>query len=101
MVVIYFTVGKDQNIGTVSVCTVSLNEESVYCLFQTCVLIIYDRNRSYLKSLYLHITNFHEIGIGKDWIVNTENFTVLWFFLQKVSTSSDIYRCGSNHFLTN
>ena len=101
MVVIYFTVGKDQDICTISVCTVSLNKESVYCLFQTCVLIIYDRNRSYLKSLYLHITDLHEIGIGKDRIVDAENFTVLRLLFEKVSGRSDIYRCRSNHFLTN
>ena len=58
MVIIHASVGKDQDIGSVSVCTVCLNKETVYGFLKTGILIINNRNGFYLKSVYFILRIF-------------------------------------------
>ena len=57
MVFVHAPVRKNNNIHTVAVCTVHLYIKMVNCAFQTCVLIINNRNNLYLKTLPLHVFN--------------------------------------------
>ena len=81
MVIIHASVGKDQDIGSVSVCTVRLNKETIYGFLKTGILIINNRNGFYLKSVYFHIADFHQVCVGQNRIVDPKYFTVLRLFL--------------------
>ena len=55
MVLIHATVGKNDDVDTLTVCTVNLYIQTVNGTFQTGILIINDWNDFYLKALTLHV----------------------------------------------
>ena len=55
MVLINITVRKDNDIGTVFMCTVYFQEQTVNGLFKGSVLIISDGNHFYLKARFFHV----------------------------------------------
>ena len=55
MVFIHATVCQDQNVGSVTVCTVHLYEQTIDGLFQTGILIIGNRNLCYLEAFHFHM----------------------------------------------
>ena len=54
MVLIHATVGKNDDVDTLTVCTVNLYIQTVNGTFQAGILIINDWNDFYLKALTLH-----------------------------------------------
>ena len=70
MVLIHTTVGKNQNIGSVTVCLVDLHKETVDGTFQLGALIIKNRHNCNLEAFVLHLFDFQHICVGQDRIVN-------------------------------
>ena len=70
MIFVHATVGKDQNICTVSVCTIGFHKQTLNGFFQTCTLVVGRWNDFYLKAIYFHVFNFHQVCVGQDWIVD-------------------------------
>ncbi len=76
MVFIHASVGQDDDVDTVTECSVHFHEQSVDCLLQTCIFIVGDRNGFYFKAFLLHALDLHQIGIGQDRIVDLQHITV-------------------------
>ena len=99
VILIYTTVRKDQNIGALMDRTVYLDEQIIYRLFQTGILIIDRRDLRNLEAILFHILDLQKIRFCKNRIIHLKHLTVFLFFLQKVAVFSNIYRCGGYHFL--
>ncbi len=96
---IHSSVGKDQDIGSVSVCTIRLNKQTIYGFLKTCILIINNRNVSTLNPstfiLLIFIRSvFVRIGL---LILSTLQFSG---FSSKRFPSVPIYRRRCYNLLT-
>ena len=70
MVFVYAPVGENQNIRAVPIGAVGFHKQPVDRFFQTCILIIGNRQHGSLKSFHLHRFDFHKIRVRQDWIVD-------------------------------
>ena len=70
MVFIHASVREDQNVCSVTVCTIRLYKEMVDRFFQTCILVIYNRKNYNFKAFHFHRFDLHQVGIGKDRVVD-------------------------------
>ena len=101
MVLIYATIRQDNDICTITVCSVYFYIQSVNCTLQTCVLIINDRNLNYLEAFLLHILDLQKVSRCQDWVVYLQYMTVLLTILQQVAVFSNVDTGRSNDLFTN
>ena len=100
MILVNTTVRKDQNIRSVTDCTIYFDKQVIHCFFQTGIFIINSRNLCNFESILFHVLNLQKINICKDRIIDLEHLAVFCFFFQKISVCSDVYSRGCYHFLT-
>ena len=100
MVLINASVGKNQNIHTVSVSSVYFHKQMIQCTFKGCIDIVSDRNCRYFESFYIHGFDLQQICIRQYRIVDLNHLAVFSFFFQKIAVRSDINRCRCHNFLT-
>ena len=100
MVLIHATVGQDQNVCAVTVCTVCLYKQTVNGFLQTCVFIINDRNDSNFKAFSFHMFDLQKVCVCQDRVFNFQYLTVFRLFFQNISILTDVNRCRCNNFLT-
>ena len=70
MIFVHTSVGKHQNIGTISVSFINLYKQTVNGTFQLCTLIIKGGNNCHFEAFMMHFLNLKHIGIGKDRIID-------------------------------
>ena len=63
MVLIHITVGKNQDIGSVSVCTVCFYEQMIQRFLKTCIFIIGNGKFFYFETFLFHVFDLHQIGV--------------------------------------
>ena len=66
MVFIHIPVGQDDDVRTLLVGAVDLQEYPVDGLFQTGVLVVVDGHRSHLEARHVHILDLQQVGVGQD-----------------------------------
>ena len=100
MVLIHATIGEDQDVCAVTVCTVCLYKQAVNGFLQTCVFIINNWNNANFETFFFHMFDFQKVCIGQDRIFDLQYLTVFRLFLQNVSIFTNINRCGCDNLLT-
>ena len=100
MVLIDTSVRKNQDIGTVPVCSVCLYEKMLDCLFKRRILVICDRYCLYLESRSVHIPDTKKVCIRKDRMIYSKKITVLCTLLQDITCSSEEDRCRGDNFFS-
>ena len=100
MVLIHATVGQDQDVCAVTICTVCLNKQAVNGFLQTCVFIINNRNNANFEAFLFHMFDFQKVSICQDRIFDLQYLTVFRLFLQNVSIFANINRCRCDDLLT-
>ena len=89
------TVGQDDDIHTIAVCTVNLKEESLNRLLKRSILIVSDRNRLNLESRLVHVFDLQQIGTGQNRILHFQDVAVARLLLEDISLLTDIDGCRS------
>ena len=101
MVLINITVRKDNDIGTVFMCTVYFQEQTVNGLFKGSVLIISDGESLLpLKPGFFMFLIFNRSVSVRIGFFYTEDLAVFRCLLQDIALFTYIYSSGSNDLLT-
>ena len=100
MVLIHATIGENQDVCSVTVCTVCLYKQTVNGFLQTCVFIINNRNNSNFEAFFFHMFDFQKVCICQNRIFDLQYLTVFRLFLQNVSIFTNINCCGCDNLLT-
>ena len=95
MVLIYAPVRQDQDIGALSVSSVSLYKKMIDRPVQMGIDIVGDGKGHNFESLYIHILYLEQIRICQDGIVYLQHMTVFRCLFEQVAALADIYcrRC--------
>ena len=100
MVLVNVAVREDDDVGTVLVGAVHLQEDAVDGLFQAGVLIVIDGHRGGLEAGHVHVLDLEQIGAGQDGVLHLEHLAVLGLVLQQVAVGTHIDAGGGDHLLT-
>ena len=100
MVLVDVAVREDDDVGTVLVGAVHLQEYAVDGLFQAGVLIVIDGHRGGLETGHVHVLDLEQIRAGQDGVLHLEHLAVLGLVLQQVAVGTHIDAGGGDHLLT-
>ena len=100
MVLVDVAVREDDDVGTVLVGAVHLQEHAVDGLFQAGVLIVIDGHRGGLEAGHVHVLDLEQIRAGQDGVLHLEHLAVLGLVLQQVAVGTHIDAGGGDNLLT-
>ena len=96
MVLINFAVRQNQDVGTIAVGAVHINEQAVNGLFQVGVLIVADGDGFHLKAGNLHGLDLHQVGFGQNGVGDFQHLAVLGVLFQQVALCANVYGGGGH-----
>ena len=99
MILVDITIGKNDDINTVPMCTVYFQEQTVDRLLQRSIFIVGNRDHLYLEPRFVHIFDPHQIGAGQNRIIHFQDLAVLCSLLQYIAFLTDIYGRGGHDLL--
>ena len=100
MVLVHAPVGEDKNVRAVAIRSVAIYKEPVKRLFERSIFIIEQRYCLRLKSLFLHVPDFHQVNTGENRVVDFEHTTVLRLLNKQITVRTNIHRCVRDNFLS-
>ena len=94
------SVGQDEDIRAVSVCSVTFYKGSVDCFLKRGILVVQERHGAYLESGLVHRAYLHEVDGCEYGVVYLEHIAVVRLFFEQISVRADINRCVRDDLLS-
>ena len=100
MVFIHAPVGKNHNVGALSVNLIHLYKQPLHGPRKLGGFIVSGRNHCHLKAFLLHIFDFQQIGVCENRVIDFQYLTVFRYLLQQISVLAYIHGGTGDNFLT-
>ena len=92
MVFIHAPVGQNQNIGSVAVCPVAVDEQTVQRVLQGHAGVIQQRDGFYAETGVVHIANFHQVHGGQNGVADLQHRAVFRPLLKQIPARAHVDR---------